>query len=200
MKLYKFKSLEHFDRIEDILTNNRFYMANWRELNDPMEGHFTSIYNNENVNYKTLLRSFIDYKVSLKICSFSQTLKPILLWSHYANQHKGIAIEITLNNIDYPNLYKVNYIQRIPQIDFTINHTPINVLTNKIHFWSYEREYRVIDNSNHISIGKITGIYFGVRMSDDDKIRIRELLDDNTITYETKINFNNNHVQVRELR
>ena len=197
MKLYKFKSLEHFDRIEDILTNNRFYMANWRELNDPMEGHFTSIYFNEKINYKTALQNFIDYKVSLKICAFSKTIEPVLLWSHYADQHKGIAIEISLNHHNHPNLYEVNYVQRIPEINLASNPTPIQVLTHKIDFWSYEREYRVIDNCNHISLGKITGIYFGVRTSIDDKERIHDLGQNNIKMYNTKIDFNSNIVQVK---
>lgn len=197
MKLYKFKSLKNFEHIEDIINHNRFYMSNWRDLNDPMEGHFTSIYFNDDVNYKTLLRNFIDYKVSLRICAFSEKIKPILLWSHYADQHKGIAIEINFDLHLYHNLYKVNYVRRIPEIDFSHNPTPIQVLTNKINFWEYEREYRVIDEHRYISIGTITGIYFGVRTSDLDKQRIRNLSGEDFRLYETKIDFNKNTVKVK---
>jgi hypothetical protein len=197
MKLYKFRSLENFERIEDILSHHRFYMTNWRELNDPMEGHFNSIYYNDDVNYKALLQDFINYKVSLKICSFSAIINPILLWLHYADQHKGIAIEIKLNPSRYTNLYKVNYVRRIPEIDFASNPTPIQVLTNKIHFWKYEKEYRVIDDCRNIRVGRITGIYFGVRTSIDDKERIQDLVQNNIKLYNTKIDFNNNTVQVK---
>lgn len=198
MKLYKFKSLEHFDHIEDIVNNDRFYMANWRELNDPMEGHFTSIYYNDDVNYKTLLRNFIDYKVSLRVCAFSEKIKPILLWSHYADQHRGIAIEIQFDWHHYQNLYKVNYVRRIPEIDFTHNPTPMQVLTNKIQFWAYEREYRVIDESRYISIGTITGIYFGVRTSDLNRQRIYNLVRNDINLFETKIDFNTNTIKVKQ--
>ena len=174
-------------------------MANWRELNDPMEGYFTSIFYDNEVNYKSFLQDFIDYKVSLKICSFSQTIKPILLWSHYANQHRGIAIEITLNKSEFPNLYKVNYVSRIPEIDFAASNSQINVLTNKVSIWSHEREYRVIDNRANISLGTISGIYFGVRTSRDDKQRVKNIVGNSISLYNTRIDFNKNHVKMREL-
>ncbi|MBI4691184.1 MAG: hypothetical protein HY754_13115 [Nitrospirae bacterium] len=36
--LYKYKCLDPFERIADILCNNSFYTALFSELNDPMEG------------------------------------------------------------------------------------------------------------------------------------------------------------------
>jgi hypothetical protein len=199
MKLYKFKSLNRFDQIEDIINRNRFYMANWRELNDPMEGHFTSIYDNDDVNYKTLLRNFIDYKISLRVCAFSKKINPILLWSHYADQHKGIAIEISFDENQFTNLHKVKYVNRIPEINLTPISTPLQVLTNKIRFWSYEREYRVIDNQDYITIGAITGIYFGVRASIWDKRRVRDLVEGRVKLFNTKINFESNNVEIKGL-
>ena len=38
--LYKYRSLENLGRILDILLHERLYAANFKNLNDPMEGHY----------------------------------------------------------------------------------------------------------------------------------------------------------------
>jgi len=173
MKLYKFRSLEKIERIRDILFNSRFHLARWKELNDPMEGFFHYIIYDTELPYKERIRQFINEKNELKICSFSNTFHPILLWSHYANHHKGIAIEITVNPDHYSNLYKVKYGKNIPELNFDLSPSPIDVLKSKINHWAYEREYRVIDRYDTVTIEKITGIYFGLRVENEDKERIK---------------------------
>ena len=79
-----------------------------------MEGHFTVLYEDD-PSYHQLLQDFINYKLRLKVCSFSKTFNPILLWSHYADQLKGIAIGVSLHTELIPNLYKVDYVQNIPK-------------------------------------------------------------------------------------
>ena len=194
MKLYKFKTFEPFNRIEDILTNNRFYLANWRELNDPMEGYFHYIVYDTDIVFKDKIAQFISNKNELKICSFSNTYHPVLLWTHYANQHKGMAIEVTLNSKKFKNLYRVKYGKNIPELNFDLNPTPYDVLSSKIKDWVYEREYRIIDKTEFISVGKITGIYFGINTENYNKERMKDLLDNSITTYDTKIDFNKNKI------
>ena len=40
MKAYKFISLNNFNHVADIICNQRFYAAQFFDLNDPMEGLF----------------------------------------------------------------------------------------------------------------------------------------------------------------
>lgn len=192
MKLYKFRSLENFDRIVDILVNKRFYLSKWNNLNDPMEGYFHYIIFDTDMNYKDKIERFISDKNELRICSFTNTYYPILLWAHYANQHKGITIEVTLNSKEYENLFKVKYGKNIPALNFDLNPTPYDVLSSKIKHWSYEREYRIIDKEEFISIGEITGVYFGIKTDNYQKTIIKDLLKNLIRTYETKIDFNKN--------
>lgn len=207
MELYKFRSLANFDRIENIIATNEFYLADWRRLNDPMEGHFNVLYKDD-PSYQRLLQDFINYKIRLKICSFSRTFKHILLWSHYADQHNGIAIgikypklinnKLNSGNILYENLHKVEYLQNIPAMDLKLHPLPVNVLTKKINIWSYEQEYRYISEEQYARIGQVNKIYLGLRTSEYDKSRIRELVSDlNIIVYETTLDFRNNHVIVK---
>ena len=194
MKLYKFRSLEKFERIEDILINSIFHMAKWKSLNDPMEGYFHYIIYETDLVYKDRIQQFISEKNELKICSFANTFHPILLWSHYANKHKRIAIEVTLNHHCYNNLFKVIYEKNIPELNFDSTPSAIDILSSKINYWAYEREYRIIDRCDQVSIGEITGIYFGVKTEVDDKERVKRLINSSIPFYETKIDFNTNKV------
>ncbi len=196
MKLYKFRSLEKFERVADILLNKRFYLSRWNDLNDPMEGYFHYIIYDTNLTYKDKIERFISDKNKLKICPFSNTYHPILLWTNYANEHKGIAIEVTLNSKKYDKLYKVKYGRNIPELNFDSNPTPYDVLKSKVKHWSYEKEYRIIDKLDFISFGKITGIYFGIRANREQKNRIQNLIDNSIKTYDTKIDFDKNIIMV----
>ncbi|OYQ80467.1 hypothetical protein B9T12_03305 [Wohlfahrtiimonas chitiniclastica] len=51
--------------------------------------------------------------------------------------------------------------------------------------WHYEQEYRIIHEKAGIVTcsEKITGIYFGLRMSNDHKQFIRESLQDHQVNY-----------------
>lgn len=194
MKLYKFRSLSNFTRVQEIVETNTFYMANWRELNDPMEGYFHYILDQTQISFKDRLQQFIDNKSNLRICSFSNTYHPILMWSHYADEHKGIAIELELKSKNYSNLYRVKYSKTIPLLDLTINE-PIDILKNKIKFWSYEREWRFIDTRNMVRVPQITAIYFGVRTDDNLKSELKRILEPQPIIfYETKIDFASNRI------
>jgi len=51
---------------------------------------------------KTLTAS---HKDSLKVCSFSGTQYSIIMWSHYADQHRGFCIEYDTNSLPPENLF-----------------------------------------------------------------------------------------------
>ena len=38
--LYKYRSLEDFKKLVDILINKRLYASHYKDLNDPMEGQY----------------------------------------------------------------------------------------------------------------------------------------------------------------
>ena len=196
MKLYKYRSFERFDYIEDILTKGRFHLSQFHKLNDPMEGYFYHIVYQSNENYKEKVKKFINDKNKLRICSFSKSLKNILLWTNYANNHKGIAIEITLNKSKYSNLFQVKYGKSIPELNFDKDPSPFAVLEKKVKIWSYEKEFRLIDEEEYTKVGTITGVYLGVNIDPMDRIKITNLMRDKKIIYSMYINFEKNEVDV----
>jgi hypothetical protein len=164
-KLYKFRALQNchdLSRIKDII-NDGFYCNDFLNFNDMNEGVYT---HNKDNNHITL-----DEKQKYKICSFSgeEALNSELMWGHYSNAGKGVAIEIIIN--DAKDLCKIKYIDTKEKLS-----TIEDVLTRKSTDWEYEKEWRYLSTSgaNPIIIGKITKIYFGTpykNLSNYDEIK-----------------------------
>lgn len=103
--LYRFRSIRNKKEINDeikAIHDNYVWTSSFDELNDPMEGmyEFTEPENDymkiHNDDRDTIIKMVKYYK---GICSFSESLTNNLMWSHYANSFKGIAIEYDFNKI-----------------------------------------------------------------------------------------------------
>lgn len=154
LKLYRFRSLttnEELYRIQKIIDDG-FYCSDILNFNDMNEGVYRRNKNNKDI---TLLE-----KMGYKICSFSEkeALSSELMWGHYANAGKGIAIEIEISKEDKKYFKKVEYDDNKKELN-----TIEDILTNKSKAWSYEKEWRYLKETddNPIKMGKITRIYFG---------------------------------------
>ena len=93
------------------------------------------------------------------ILSLTKTKTPILLWSHYADSHRGFAVgfdsKTLIENISssfnfihidarYTNVdYSIDYPIIIPKKTHAIE-TDLKPLSTKSKEWSYEQEYRII--------------------------------------------------------
>ncbi|GMU87355.1 MAG: hypothetical protein AMXMBFR48_25960 [Ignavibacteriales bacterium] len=117
-----------------------------------------------------------------------------MMWSHYADNHKGIAIEITVDRKKEKELFKVIYSKAIPELAVNRNLTAIDMLCHKIRIWSYENEYRCISKKMHFDIQSITGIFFGVRVKSEVKEQIIKLVGESIPTFDTKIDFERNRI------
>lgn len=143
---------------------------------------------------------------TLKICCFSSAPKNILLWSHYADKHKGICIGFkTLQNSDKMYLHTISQITlfngrvlkdvlpvikiiygKMPQPYnlFNLNGEEIKpFLTTKCSLWKYEKERRIILNDNsykekNIKFNKniLSKILFGIYTKDRDKNTIYDVI------------------------
>ena len=167
--LYKYRDLNNFKFIVDILINNRLYAAKYSELNDPMEGiyYYNGLLTNEQRN-----RIFAE-KGQERICSLSRVNNNFLMWSHYADGHKGIVLGIKVidNNcvispIQYDELLHINNIE---------NQTAIDILSHKHYNWSYEQEIRVFKRREFVKI-KIEEIIFGRRTTNENKELLTRLV------------------------
>lgn len=108
----------------------------------------------------------------------------ILMWSHYADQHRGYCLqfEATDHTYMFSEAQPISYSDDYPAVQFHSAQSSEQVqlsFLSKYRGWSYEQEWRVIDTKNGSGLRSyppelLRGVIFGLRMPDSDKIRIRE--------------------------
>lgn len=82
-----------------------------------------------------------------KICSFTERFDSVLMWSHYAEQHKGICVEYDfLNSKDWDYLEPVYYSDKLFNLSArnSLNTNQLLAASTKSKDWEYEKEWRVI--------------------------------------------------------
>ena len=125
-----------------------------------------------------------EWKTTISICSFSECYDSLLMWSHYANQHKGVCVEYDFTDCDefrcfiQPVLYS-NEVFKIKSVDEMniINYVIASIC--KAKEWEYEKEWRLTpfskrileENKNLVSAPTPKAIYLGTRfdLNDDNK-------------------------------
>lgn len=146
MKLYKYKSLANLWHFLDLVLNQRLYCAHWADLNDPLEGRYEIYLNSQSSKIKrTAVDRIETAKNTYRVASLSADPANFLLWSHYADGHKGVAIEIDIPE-SHPDLVEILYSGFSPVFTGkTQTKKDMRSLFNgKGEEWSYEREYRII--------------------------------------------------------
>ena len=149
--------------------NKRLYCADWKNLNDPMEGIFAYSHRKD-FDAEKKVKGIAESKQKYKICSLSKTYDNHLLWAHYANGFDGVAIEIELPN-DSHNIKELDYNRGVfAGIDITKNTNEEDVakyiLFSKNNVWAYEEEIRILHNSSFYENIKITQVIVGHRVQD----------------------------------
>jgi hypothetical protein len=139
------------------------------------------------------------------VCCFSSVYDNPLLWSHYADQHRGMCIGYDLIRNPKPIFHKVIYGgNRIVKTSLIINAVinddseankilDQNILLRKASPWSYEKEWRIIGQRGlHHSPLRLIEITFGLRCSEGVKHSIISALKNR----ERNINF----YEIHEIR
>lgn len=130
--------------------------------------YFNSLIKNDS---KMLYELNRDQSDIFEVCCFSKNFKNILMWSHYADSHKGICIGIKtiyeensnliefkkVKDVDKIKAEKVKYNsenKKIPPVnyqDLTEDLVVQSIITKSLH-WKYEEEYRTILLKNMVNI------------------------------------------------
>lgn len=110
------------------------------------------------------------------VLSFSATWESVLMWSHYADEHRGICLEFDTRELPHDNLRPVRYDGHRSVKGSDIHAWKINGdktaasrafdahFYSKAPDWQYEEEWRDIgDTPGECGEYRITGIYFGFR-------------------------------------
>lgn len=117
-----------------------------------------------------------------------------LMWSHYADSHKGFCIEYDYSDLvvdDHTVLpLPVIYSNERPLISWkaALNNTPENVEEAVVHFtkglltkdniWSYENEWRILIKATDVSdipMPRVSCVYLGASISDENRNAILQI-------------------------
>lgn len=140
----------------------------------------------------------VDLKMELKrelgakgVLSFARTWNSPLMWSHYADEHKGICLQYDTGGMPHPELRPVDYnasriINASDLYKWKIDHDGSardrvcqTYFYAKAPHWKYEREWR--DLRGKVEAGSsygISAIYFGQRCDDAARIAVVKMLAD----------------------
>jgi hypothetical protein len=167
MIVYKFRRASQVDYTFDILLNRRLHCADWTRLNDPMEGRFQypELGLDETSPEGKYLSEVIDEKHRWKVCSLARVVDSRLMWAHYAEDFKGMAIEVELPDND-ENIKDVEYADNIPVVLSRDDQATAvqRMLFTKFVDWSYEREVRIRSRQEFYHVGDgIRRVIFGDR-------------------------------------
>lgn len=223
--LYKHFTLDIEKKTLGIFYNNNLRYTHPSDFNDPYDCHcsiefdFTdfkkqSVEDFANIKIKpsTWIQQKNQIKASLKedfsassyieglrkffrITCFNNAPLSILMWSHYANHHKGFMLEFRFKKEDglEPLPLPIFYQDELPKqlvpwdmINFTDNNeimteSIIKQLLTKSSEWSYEKEFRLISDTGEFKEflpSSLASVIFGSKMSEEDQETIKTAIKD----------------------
>ncbi len=127
-QLYRYRSLANFANLEreiDAIREGYLHCATYRNLNDPMEGLFSSSQHlRKSSRYHEIRSAISNTKAEIGICSFTEVYDHELMWAHYADQFKGICVAYNFSrllknlgtDVSFVRMY---YNEKVPKINYT---------------------------------------------------------------------------------
>ena len=163
--LYKYRSLDNWNKYRNVYLAGKLHFANRESLNDPAENISLAdrsaarieadrpVSKRENVNNDPL--------DEYKICSMTANPNNYVMWTNYAEEHKGVCIgfiiDLDILKKEAIECKKVIYAKYLPVIenfvypydfetdDFKWTDTDIRKLIfYKLDKWKYEDEWRLV--------------------------------------------------------
>ena len=148
----------------EALRKRRLKIATIMELNDPFE--FLGVDLADPMHSWAVRDTKRGLAQSQGLLCFSRTWTNPVLWSHYADRHRGMCL-----GFDLPRTFvrKVSYVARRPAIPSVVDQSfAKRLLFTKFSHWRYEQEFRsFVTLEEHEG-----GLYF---MDFSDKLRLAEV-------------------------
>jgi len=152
--------------------------------------YFVDQYKKGNTDFPQKMEDLMDNKLpemtkALKVLCLSKVYYDILMWSHYANGHRGIVLQFDKSTLkkQFYGCKKVVYYPTFPTLrDFNKRQEELFILSKSKH-WGYEGEWRIIepvkgeeinDAGKVYSFGNnaLTGVILGCEISNEDVSRV----------------------------
>ncbi|MEJ5861664.1 DUF2971 domain-containing protein [Pseudomonas farsensis] len=130
---------------------------------------------------------------SYKVCSLTERLDSLPLWAHYADNHKGFAMEYDFKNLPFDNimsymLWPVRYrgifnaADMLKGVRVGMNFNNLFALVAALHKssdWAYEQEWRLVLPDGEAEQARnfdapLKAVHLGTNISSDDERLVRE--------------------------
>jgi hypothetical protein len=198
-----------------VLINNELYFSKPSDFNDPYDCQFNlelvpnsvaerSVYDNMNLNNDEIELFNSNFKKGIPeglgnsfnkklrdmilVTCFSEDVDNFLMWSHYADSHKGICLKFDWKiHEDYFQGDKVIYKSKLPTIKYSSDEKFRNeisrIVSTKLKCWSYEKEVRsVIEGKSgkrnpSFNPKALVGVIFGDKTSNENVALIKRIID-----------------------
>ncbi|WP_370243710.1 DUF2971 domain-containing protein [Marisediminitalea sp.] len=183
VRLFRFRSFT--DLFIHELVTNQFWFSSKKHLNDPCEGIFHHGDNHPAPREYPHLKKFT-------VCCLTQTNNNLMMWAHYADNHKGVCLELDVmvssgTHNGYHGPQKIHYSEHPPAVEQVIDrvdkkgHRSGQLIkyiqsdpdSTKSTLWEHEKEFRLTgfndgpnDAGHLVPLGdniKIIGVYFGLK-------------------------------------
>lgn len=153
----------------ETLVSSQVWSAKRSSLNDPFE--FAAL---RPLGYVAELASHFD---NVGITCFCRSLTNPLLWSHYADAHRGFVVAYDKTHPHFGGealkkgfLHDVRYEDAVPDIErLSANDFWLSTVTTKHTCWSYEQEVRLVakqgDRLIEVPVDMIKAVVFGTQMT-----------------------------------
>jgi hypothetical protein len=193
--LFKFRKFDK--KSKAILLNKELWFPEPKTLNDPFdcqvehERMLESFLEKNNLTNRNKIKDEINRKLNtIGVCSFSRARKNQLMWSHYADEHKGFCIGFR-EDLFYPHPQLLNPIdvkyqgehpfhsKSFPHHKYNGNHLDDIVaffikeaIGTKYTYWKYERERRIVrdkSGAHKFEAKQVVSVAFGLKMETEHK-------------------------------
>lgn len=148
-----------------ILSNVKKRLKNPQLLNQARDGLF-----------KQLQRDLDE----VGILSLSAENDHVLMWSHYADYHKGICLRFKAKG-SFGEAHRVRYVPERRPIDLLHRDREalVDAVLTKAEFWRYEQEWRIVDpyngpGSRGFAPELLDAVILGANIRDEDEAMVRE--------------------------
>lgn len=200
MEKYKYIcKFKNFEYIKDLIDKEAIFLNNPLNFNDPLDTYFAQFFD-VNDKIKTMnIKEYLEIGKRLGIfCGTTENnIENVLLWSHYAENHKGVMIKYIIPEILEGKLEKVNYNEHSHEefmktigygnpfkcINETKEEKEAKILDSvflKTNEWKYEEEIRYVktnvsrDNPYEYE-WKIDSIYLGAKYLKNSTEELKEI-------------------------
>ena len=212
--LFQYKMINEYFWNQLILS--ALYCAKPNELNDPFDCSIdwntalTKAISNKNIieyHRQILEKIYEGFKaynpcLNVGVSCFTNNCESPLMWSHYADSHRGVclAYDLEIENIyqEYPSSsdfflmggasvqygensfsdWLLNGKLNEPIKDNPVGNAAIKIYTSKSQAWHYEEEFRLVTNKEgliKIPPSSLKQVTFGLKISQQNKSSIKKI-------------------------